>query len=640
MYLFNLSLGEFAALFGTVSAVAVALYLLDRSRRRQTVATLRFWNTGEVPDERQHRRRIRQPWSLLLQLVSMALLLLAVSQLRLGSRDNASRDHVLVLDASAWMGARTSKGTLLDEERRLALDWLKSLPAGDRVMVIRADALATPATVFETNRRVVEQAIRTTRAGSSALNLSQALEFARQAQRRNAVRAGEIVFAGAGRIREQELEATRIAPPNLRVLPVRERVENCGLRKIGLHRSPSDPEEWEIFVSAKNYGSAPRAVDLVLKFGEALVGSRRLTLKPGAEQESNFTWRTRAAGWLEARLLTRDGFPQDDRALLEIPSQPALKVAVFSDDPSLLRPVLTANPNVTAAFQPTSGYRASVDAQIVIFDRFAPPALPKADAIWIEPPEGQSPVPVRAVRQNVRLARWNPSDALGAGLRATDLTLESSEVLSAAPGDIPIAEVDSGPVILARPPRAAQRYKQVVMGFSPVRSAMKYQLSTPLLFANILRWMAPDIFRRWEVSAGTAGTVSVALDKGTDAAAVRVVDENQRPLPFTVEGAELRFFSGMPGTVRVLTGDREMVYSLTLPDVADVDWPIPTTARRGVPRPGRPTGSALDLWPWLALLGGLGLAAEWLLFGRYRTAFRAKPLRDATPPRVPWRKAS
>ena len=38
---------------------------------------------------------------------------------------------------------------------------------------------------------------------------------------------------------------------------------------------------------------------------------------------------------------------------------------------------------------------------------------------------------------------------------------------------------------------------------------MKYELATPLLIANILRWMAPETFRRWEVQAGTVGTVNV-----------------------------------------------------------------------------------------------------------------------------------
>ena len=101
---------------------------------------------------------------------------------------------------------------------------------------------------------------------------------------------------------------------------------------------------------------------------------------------------------------------------------------------------------------------------------------------------------------------------------------------------------------------------------------MKYQLTTPLLFANIIRWMAPDAFRSWELTAGTVGTVDVELESEIDPSSIRVQTEEGRPLPFTVEGKTLRFFTGAPGVVRVLTGDRELVYSLTLPQPGDTVW--------------------------------------------------------------------
>jgi hypothetical protein len=171
---------------------------------------------------------------------------------------------------------------------------------------------------------------------------------------------------------------------------------------------------------------------------------------------------------------------------------------------------------------------------------------------------------------------------------------------------------------------------------------MKYELATPLLMANILRWMAPETFRRWEVQAGTVGTVSVALDPGADPASVRVLTEDQHTLPFTVEGNTLRFFSGAPGTVQVLMGDREMVYSLTLPDVGEAIWRPPAGVRRGIPRAAAQAIAATDAWPWLALLGGLGLLTDWLLFGRsrargYRLAGEARG--GSQQPRS-WRKAS
>jgi hypothetical protein len=180
------------------------------------------------------------------------------------------------------------------------------------------------------------------------------------------------------------------------------------------------------------------------------------------------------------------------------------------------------------------------------------------------------------------------------------------------------------------------------MGFEPLRSSMKYELATPLLIANILRWMAPETFRRWEVQAGSVGTVNVALEKNTDPAGVRVLTEDQKALPFTIEGNSLRFFAGAPGTVRVLTGDREAVYSLTLPDVGDTAWKPPANVRHGIPRPSEAGSPVTDLWPWLAALGGLGLLVDWLLFGRSR-AFRLRAVRMAARAVLggaAWRKAS
>src|SRR5207302_684457 len=98
--------------------------------------------------------------------------------------------------------------------------YLKAIPANDRVMLVRADALATPATPFESDRRKLEQAIDQSQAGAAVLNMDQALEFAQQAQKLHAQRSGEIVFSGAARTSSDVSTAAQL-PPNLRVLAVR-----------------------------------------------------------------------------------------------------------------------------------------------------------------------------------------------------------------------------------------------------------------------------------------------------------------------------------------------------------------------------------------------------------------------------------
>ncbi len=134
----------------------------------------------------------------------------------------------------------------------------------------------------------------------------------------------------------------------------------------------------------------------------------------------------------------------------------------------------------------------------MVLDRFAP-AMPHADSIWIEPPADGSPIPVRETNRGVRLERWNAESALGAGLRTQEVILESAEVFTPAQGDEVVAESAAGPLVVARDVKGA---KLAVLGFHPGRASMKYQIATPLLTANILKWMAPEIFRGRDVQAG------------------------------------------------------------------------------------------------------------------------------------------
>ena len=91
----------------------------------------------------------------------------------------------------------------------------------------------------------------------------------------------------------------------------------------------------------------------------------------------------------------------------------------------------------------------------------------------------------------------------------------------------------------------------------------------------------------------------------------------------------------------MLTGDRETVYSLTLPDVADAAWKPAANVRRGIPRSLAGSVSAVNLWPWLAVAGGLGLLLDWLLFGRRRVVYvGARGAASGIAQKILWRKAS
>lgn len=629
MFLLNLSPLEFLAIFGAVSGFVVTLYLLSRSRRRQRVATLRFWAQAQAPVVSKQRRRIQQPLSLLLQIVSIALLLLAVGQLQWGSPEDTARDHVLLLDTSSWMSARAGNGSLLDQAKAKAKSYVRALPGSDRVMVVRAEGLPGPVTGMENDRRSIEKAIDDSRPGAAALDLQQAFSFAEQVRRLHAKRAGDVVYVGPGRVGEQGVPVQ--TPLGLRVVPVEAAsMDNVGLTRIGLRRSPADPEVWDVFVSARNYGSSVRSVPLAVQFAGAPIATKGLLLGPSKTEEYSFHFRTKAAGWVEARLLVTDAIPEDNRAFLEIPQLKTVKVAVFSDEPDTLKPALQAHQQIESAFYPTSAYRPDVRAAVVILDRFAPRQMPKMASIWVEPPE-PSAFRARLRVSDAKIVRWRSDHELAAGLRSQEIRVPQAQVYSTVAGDIPIAEAEAGPVVIARPSSRA-----VVLGFHPGRSDLRFDLVTPLLLANILRWFEPDVFRTYDFLGGSAGTVTATLDADTDPASVKVMGERDA-LPFTVEGRTVRFFAGTPQTVRILSNGREQVHSLSLPEIAPTRWEPPRSAFRGLPG-SIERAMARDLWQYLAALGALGLLVEWLLYGRSRNRIVVNATAPAKP--VPMRHAS
>jgi hypothetical protein len=621
MEFLNLSLGQFLTLFGAVAAVSVALYLLDRTRRRQVVSTLRFWVAPGQPAPVSRRRRIQQPYSLLLQLLGMGLLLLALAEFQFGGLINKRRDHVVVLDTSAWMSAALpgrAGATLIDVARANALGWLRAVPASDRVLLVRADGLATPATSWEVDHRKIARAILDSQPGATALNLSENLEFARELQRQSGATSGEIVYIGPGRISAREVNNMRLpAIPAFRVLNVDDSaIENSGIRSIGARPSESGPGAWDVLVRTHNYGTRPRTVNVTLNFAHVPEGTHPLTLAPGGEAETSFTVHTAAAGVLEARLYPRDAFEADNYAALELPRQRTLHVIVYSDQPELIRPALASDPRVYAEFRPRAQFTPANDG-LVILDRFIPPATPQGNTLWIDPPADKPPVPIRERADHPGGLRWIPDQPLTEGLRARNTQIESASIFEAGAGTVRVAEVDKGPVMVAR---STDKGRMVAIGFNPFGGAMRYELATPLLLANILRWVAPDVFRDVDVSTQSTGAVAAPFAQGTDRNSVQVRTDSGTVLPFNIRDRSVQFFAGEPARVSVIAGNSERVYSLTLPEMWDAKWTPPANVRHGIPAWTDSIRRSYTLWPFLALAGTALLIAEWIMYGSYTTA--------------------
>jgi hypothetical protein len=635
VFFLNLSLPEFLVLFSTISAAVVTLYLLSRARRRQVVSTLQFWTSAEQAVSETRRKRIQEPWSLILQLLALLLLTLAIAQLRWGSPEQGGSDHVLLLDTSSWTAARVNgETTVLDQAKRSAQRWVRTLGPDDRVMIIHAAAVPSPVTGLESDKKTLSAGIDRARPSASALNLRSAVEFASRLRSVHAQRPGEIVFSGALRTGSEAIPDA--VPSGFRILPVESPEENAGLTSISARRSETNSDEWELLLAVRNYGKTARELPVAVHFGNAPVASHVFELGPGQSEAHVARFRTGAAGWVEAKLFANDAFVEDDRAILELPPSERLRVAVFTAESELLRPLFGAHPRVQVEFHSHAAYRPNVAADVFVFDRFrpSPPPGTSMPAIWIDPPANASPFRARQKLAEAKPVDWRPEQPVARGLRSKELRAAAgSTVFAKAVEDEVVASVADGPVILARPSERA-----IALGFHPGRKEMRSELATPLLIANVLEWLQPDAFRTSEVRAIPVGAVSTRVAAAQMRAQPLRVYSDKGDLPFTIADEELRFFSADPGIVRVNTGTGEEVFSLSLPEIADTEWEPPASVRRGMPAVWQ-QAFARDLWPWLAAAGALILVVEWLLYGRRRRVPIWNPAAAQGEPSA-WRKAS
>ena len=294
-----------------------------------------------------------------------------------------------------------------------------------------------------------------------------------------------------------------------------------------------------------------------------------------------------------------------------------------------MRPLLTANHQLSVKFYSPGQFGRTDAADLVVLDEFSPKSRPRVPSLWIAPPRDGGPLPVAHVVEDAMVTNWHNDSSVGEGLHAKDEHISNAEVFEVFEGDIPVASVPEGPIAVARPASQTEA-KMAVIGFDPLQGQLKFEVTTPILFANLLRWLAPESFRTLELSAGQVGAVTISLDHREHADRMRVTDENGFAVPFTIRPKALQLFASKPGLVRVVSDDRDRLISLTLPGVAEFEWQPPSNTARGLPATKGFAPVAVDLWKWLAISGAACLLAEWLLYGLQR-ATRFSKSRKSKP---------
>ena len=562
-----------AAAWALLAVPAVlAIHLLQRRPREQTVSTLFLWEAAAARSLGGRRLdRLRRSASLWLQLLAAGLLAFLLMGPRRLSEDSVQKVAV-VLDSTASMSAFRARAEAALVRRARALEGR----AGRTEWVLLESTLRQPALYAGSDTGALLGALTSWDPRLPGHDLAPALDTARG-------------LVGDSGLVVLLTDHAASVPVGVERLAVGQPIDNVGFAGARVEGAAT----WRAVV--QNHGREPAS----RRWGIAEAGGRKvlgeLSLGPGEMRSLSGPF---PPGRDTVELvLDPDAFPLDDRLPLLKPRPKELRVAVDASA-------------ATLPFVPR--FLSTLDA--VLVSTAAPPDLTIVASAAGQRPRTRGPAIV--FLQGQAEARLLPptatsgSHALLDDLDFSGLLARETAGFAPAPGDLVLLWAGPRPLVVLGPGEGGP---QLVVNFALSASTAPRVPAFPLMLHRFVEGVRDTVVGRESQNVETGQELRIALDPGKSGATLDS-GEGKR-----ASGPVLRAPLG-PGFFRVSQGDEERLAAAAyFADAVEADLKTASTLDEGRDADrAAATRNSHDhpLVPFATLLAGALLATDWALLAR------------------------
>lgn len=650
----------------------IAFYLLKLRRRPVRVGSVMFWERA-VRDAQGNTpwRMVRPQTQLLLQLLGLALLLLAfgrpVIPSELGGR------VMLVLDRSASMNATDGPAGITRFEQ--ARERLRSLAAelastsNTRVMVVALGSEALPLTPWTSDRSVLLGAIDAAGPTDEEGSADALAELVRLAS------AGD----DASETIEPETEAPPLmgltvvlasdgglAPPSdplaanieLRLERVGGDIEsspgNAGIVAVAAQRSYEDPATVRVFARVLATGTMRRDLPVRLALNGQVVAEAVARLSPADSAEGptgasvGLSTVTAESGVLSVLLPGQDLLSADDSASLWLRTAGRPRVLqvipeteiVDPDRPGpvvLIAAVLEAMDLGNLRIVRLSRYEqlsaaGDLPFDAIVFDRVSSRTPPRVPSLHFGPPplatDGAAwPTVDPGTLPPTRVISWRRTHPVMRDLALDQLSVAQPKIAADLQGGggaqqhTVLASGERAPLIIAF---ESQQQRRIWVGFEPAMSNWPKLVSFPLFIAEAIDYLSMRGSRDAADSIRTGSMATLTLTRARSR--VRIIGQNgdyeltassptTRPTIGPIERAGVYLLEG------ATAGDQRAIavnVASELESRVSMQRELPSGFGGLAGELSRSTqsGGEQELWPWFLLAGLAVLSVEWFLSAR------------------------
>lgn len=471
------------ALIGLAIPIII-FYMLKLRRQPARVSSLMLWQ--QVIADRQANapwQKLKRNLLLLLQLLILALLVMALARPYFTVEAEVQGNVVLLLDASASMQATDVAPNRFAIARETALEIINRLENDDTVTLISVEQTPRVLAAATTNRGLLAQTLNATQVTNGPANWPAALTLA-AANAATLPDSTIAILSDGATANETLLDTLPTIPAPVQFIPIGEPANNQGIVAMSLRDGLDGPE---LFVRVLNTAPEPvsRLVDIDVE--EQIFDARRLELPPQSEANFTITGLPLQARQIRVNLVGDDVLATDDTAWAIRRAAP-MQILMIGPGNLFLERALALLPDVQLQRATPDQSLPQAAFDMLIFDRTVPDELPPGNLFFIAPPTSTNLFTVRGTFSQTRLTRRETDHPLLTFVELKNLHISQSQHLEPPPWMRPIVESTKGPLLMAG---QSDGRRVVILAFDLLQSDWPLQIEFPIFMLNLTRWLVP-----------------------------------------------------------------------------------------------------------------------------------------------------
>ncbi len=639
-----------AAFAATAIAIPILLLYMLRLRRREILISSTFLWRQVVQDTEANTpwQRLRRNLLLFLQLLVVALLVLALARPFVTVPAISAGKIALLLDASASMSATdVEAGTRFDQAIAQARQIVDSMNPQDSISLIRVAHAAEPLTPYTADKGLLGRALDSMTVAHGAADWDTALTLA-AAGAAGAENFSIVMISDGGVGAAGELPANIPQPI---YLPVGASANNVGITALATRSLAGGAPQ--LFAQVTNYGDAPAEISLVIRLDDVLRLSRSGKVPPRSQLPIPFDEPITEPFETLSAVLTFDNDVEDflelDNRAWTVPAQARAKRVYYvaAGQNLFLEQALRSMPGLQT-FRGNEANKAlpGEEFDLYVFDGWLPNSLPAGDMLLINPPSSTALFDLGEARSPAASIELAADSPITAYVDLEEMSLLEYRALDASWAE-PLVRAGADALLLAG---EADSRQIAILPFDLRDSNLPLLIAFPLLMANLLDWFSPADFVALPDGMHVGDVLAIRPPLFADAVRITAPDGSATDLPAASQNL---LFAGADqlGLYRLeilsggeVTGAQSFAVNLPASSESDIAPLREDELQLGGTLVAAPADERLgtrEFWLWLALAGALLLTVEWLVYHRRLqspTLFQAAPRRFRLRP--PWRRSS